>query len=165
MPDPLAVLLLPVSLEEFELEDHARDLLRAPRVVALEPPRVSWTRLAKLPDVLATGAALRSAKRIKLPGKPRVVILYHPLQARLALALLARNKDAELWYVRHRERDPDPDPELERRIGDLDASARRRATLDLTLDELAPLPPARSWFEANGLLWDRLEELGVAEFK
>jgi hypothetical protein len=86
MPDPLAVLLLPDRLEEFALSEHARDLLRAPHVIALEPPRVSWARLARLPDAFAARTALRQAKRLKLPGTARVVIIYSPLQTMLGLS-------------------------------------------------------------------------------
>ncbi len=37
MSEPLAVLLLPCKLEQFELAKHARGLLSIPRVLALEP--------------------------------------------------------------------------------------------------------------------------------
>ena len=165
MPDPLAVLLLPQHLEEFELGEHARDLLRAPRVVALEPPRVHWTRLARLPEAFALRTSLRSAKRLKLPGEARVVILYDPLQTYMALALLARHPNAELWYLRPERESAAADAKLERRIRELDALARRLAALEMTIEDLAPLPPARTWFEANEKLWDRLEALDIAHFK
>lgn len=164
MPDPLAVLLLPQRLEEFALAEHARDLLRAPRVLALEPPRVSWVRLARLPELLGRRTAVRQAKRLKLPGHARVVILYDPLQTMLALALLARYADAELWYVRTGQASPAAEPDLEERISELAELARRRAALEMSLDDLAPLPPERTWFEANEPLWDRLEELDIAHF-
>jgi hypothetical protein len=164
MLDPLAVLLLPTPLEEFSLEDHARDLLRAPLVIALEPPRVSWARLAKLPEAVALKTSLRTAKRLKLPGTPRVVVVYDPLQTRLALALLARHPEAELWYLRPGERVPVADAQLDRRIADMDEVAHDRAALELAIEALAPLPPARTWFEANEPLWARLEALGIAEF-
>lgn len=164
MPDQLAVLLLPDRLEEFALAEHARDLLRAPRIVALEPPRVSWTRLARLPDAFAARTALRQAKRLKLPGSVRVVILYSPLQTMMALGLLARHRGAELWYLPTGEPAPEADPRLELRMAELDELARRRAKLEITVENLAPLPPERTWFEANELLWDRLEELDIAEF-
>jgi hypothetical protein len=164
MPDPLAVLLLPQPLEEFALAEHARDLLRAPRVIALEPPRVSWARLARLPVALALHTGIRQARRVKLPGEPRVVILYDPLQAMLGLGLLARYRQAELWYVRGGEDGTEHEPRLAPRIAELDELAIRRAALEMTIDELAPLPPERTWFEANDPLWDRLEELEIAHF-
>lgn len=164
MPDLLAVLVLPAPLEEFALAEHARDLLRAPRVIALEPPRVSWARLARLPAGLALRTAVRQARRLKLPGKVSVVILYDPLQALMALGLLARHPGAELWYVRASAPGAEPDPRLERRSAELDELARSRAVLEISLGDLAPLPPERTWFEANELLWDRLEELEIAQF-
>jgi hypothetical protein len=164
MPDPLAVLVLPAPLEEFALAGHARDLLRAPRVIALEPPRVSWARLARLPEGFALHAAVRQARRLKLPGDVRAVILYHPLQALMTLGLLARHQAAELWYVRASPPGGEADPKLERRVAELDKLARSRASLEISLEDLAPLPPERTWFEANELLWDRLEELEIAQF-
>jgi len=164
MPDPLAVLLLPERLEDFALSEHARDLLRAPQVIALEPPRVSWARLAKLPEIFAARTALRQAKRLKLPGSARVVIIYDPLQTMMALGMLARHKEAELWYVRASRGPGEVDPKLQQRIDELDELARKRAALELTVDDLAPLPPERTWFEANEQLWDRLEELEIAYF-
>jgi hypothetical protein len=164
MPDPLAILLLPVRLEEFALAEQARDLLRAPRVIALEPPRVPWARLARLPEALALRTALRQAKRLKLPGDARVVIVYDPLQTMMGLGLLARHADAELWYLRAGQTATEAEPKLAQRIAELDDLARRRAALEISLEDLAPLPPERTWFEANELLWDRLEELEIAQF-
>ena len=164
MPDPLAILLLPERLEDFELGEHARDLLRAPRVIALEPPRVSWTRLARLPEAVAMRTAVRQAKRLKLPGEARVVIVYDPLQTLMALGLLARHPDAELWYLRSGAGGSEAGPKLERRIAELDDLARERAARKISLEDLAPLPPERTWFEANELLLDRLEELEIAQF-
>ena len=97
LSEPLAVLLLPAALEEFALAGHARDLLSIPRVVALEPGRF------RTPRWLRDTAPLRTARRLKLPGEPRVVVLYDPGQYRLARALCARYLAAELWYLR-----PDP---------------------------------------------------------
>jgi hypothetical protein len=165
MPDPFAVLLLPERLEDFALAEHARDLLRAPRVVALEPPRVSWARIAGLPAAFALHAAKRQARRLKLQGEPRVVILYDPLQALLAFSLLTRHPGAELWYLRpEAAAPPEPDPALQRRAAELDRLAGKRAKLEIAIGDLAPLPPDRTWFEANERLWDRLEELEIAEF-
>ena len=166
MPDPLAVLLLPRRLEEFALADHARDLLRAPRIVALEPGRVAWSRLAALPAAFALRTGLRQAKRLKLPGQVRVVILYDPVQALIALGLLARNPGAELWYLRGAEDGDEAErsPKLRERIEELEELVQRRADLVVSIDELAPTGPERSWFDANEPLWDRLEELDIAQF-
>jgi len=70
--EPLGILLLPCRLEDFELADHARDLLSIPA---------------------------RHARRLRFPGQPRVVVLYDPMQYPLARALLARHDAAELWYI------------------------------------------------------------------
>jgi hypothetical protein len=113
---------------------------------------------------LAPRIALRQARRLKLPGEPRVVIVYDPLQALLGVGLLARHPDAELWYVRPRETEAGANPKLEQRIASLDEVARTRAALEVSIDDLGPLPPQRTWFAANERLWDRLEELEIAEF-
>jgi hypothetical protein len=94
--EQLGLLLLPQRLERFELEDHARGLLQIPRVLALEPGR------ARVPRFLRDAAPLRQAKRLKLPGRPRLVVLYHPIQYPLARALIGRYPEAELWYFRPR---------------------------------------------------------------
>ena len=94
MDEPLAILLLPCRLEDFELEAHARDLLNIPRVVALEPsPR-------RTPKFLRASVPVRQARRLRFPGDPRVIVLYHPQQYPLARALCARHERAELWYLR-----------------------------------------------------------------
>lgn len=91
-PEPLGVLLLPSKLEEFELAEHARDLLSIPRVLAVEPPR--WQRRALLGRDMQ---ALRHVRRLKFPGQPRVIVLYDPRQYHLARVLCTRY-EAELWY-------------------------------------------------------------------
>ncbi len=148
--EPLGLLLLPCALEEFELEEHARGLLRIPRVVALEPGRV------KTPSFIRDAAALRQAKRLKLPGTPRLVVLYHPIQYPLARALCARHQDVELWYVR-----PDPDS-----LRDQGGYSREN---QLELDQLAVERATRpaTWGAAEVLaaqtasLHDRMSELGI----
>jgi hypothetical protein len=96
--EPLGVLLLPSKLEDFKLVEHARDLLSIPRVLALEPSR------HKAPRFMRESIPARTARRLKFPGDPRMLILYHPRQYPLARALCARYEQAELWYVR-----PEPD--------------------------------------------------------
>jgi hypothetical protein len=98
MTEPLAVLLLPCRLEDFELEDYARDLLAIPRVIALEPSG------RRVPKLLRDMLPVRQARRLRFPGEPRVVALYHPGQYPLARALCGHYKGAELWYFRA---DPD----------------------------------------------------------
>lgn len=91
--EPLGILLLPCELEEFELADHARGLLAIDRVVAIEPPRRRTPRWMR--DMLPA----RHARRLRFPGEPRVLVLYHPSQYPLARALVARYGESELWYV------------------------------------------------------------------
>ncbi len=92
--EPLAILLLPAKLEHLSFADHARRLLEIPRVIALEPGRL------RTPRWLRDAAPLRQVKRLRFPGDPRVVVLYHSLQYPLARALLARYEQSELWYLR-----------------------------------------------------------------
>ena len=148
--EPLGLLLLPCALEQFELEEHARGLLRIPRVVALEPGRV------RTPSFIRDAASLRQAKRLKLPGTPRLVVLYHPIQYPLARALCARYQDVELWYVR-------PDPDSLRDEGgysrqdqlDLDQLAVERATRPVALGAAEVLAAQ------TASLRDRMSELGI----
>ena len=142
--EPLAVLLLPGRLEDFELAAHARDLLSIPRVVALEPPR------SRGPGSLREAVSALQARRLRFPGEPRVLVLYRPRQYPLARALLGVHEHAELWYV-------PPDPAVFRTASDRsdDELARSRAAWVLTAspdgDPRAENEPLRS----------RLTELGV----
>jgi hypothetical protein len=148
--EPLGLLLLPCALEQFELEQHARGLLQIPRVVALEPGRV------KTPSFIRDAASLRQAKRLKLPGTPRLVVLYHPIQYPLARALCGRYRDVELWYIR-------PDPDSLRDEG----SYSRQAQLEL--DDLAveratrpvDFGAAEVLAAQTASLRDRMSELGI----
>jgi hypothetical protein len=115
--EPLAVLLLPEMLDDFALELHARELLSIPRVIALEPSRV------RTPRVLREATAARQARRLRLPGLLRLLVLYHPAQYPLARALGAQNDQAELWYV-------PPDPEV------LESTDPAQRTELLSFDEL-----------------------------
>lgn len=92
--EPLGVLLLPDKLEEFDLAAHARDLLDVPRVVAVEPSR--FRRRTLLGDDIR---AMRQARRLRFPGRPRMVVLYDPHQYHLARALSVKH-EAEVWYFR-----------------------------------------------------------------
>lgn len=148
--EPLGLLLLPRRLEQFELEEHARGLLQIPRVVALEPGRL------RTPSFMRNVAALRQAKKLRLPGIPRLLVLYHPLQYPLARALRSRYEQSELWYVR-----PDPDSlrdepgaPREELLG-FDVAALERATRVVVsgTDEVLAAQTAS--------LRDRLSELGV----
>lgn len=91
--EPLGILLLPCELDEFELAEHARELLAIPRVVAIEPSR------RRTPKWLRDTLPARQARRLRFPGDPRALVLYHPSQYPLARALVARYAESELWYV------------------------------------------------------------------
>lgn len=145
--DPLALLLLPVRLEQFAHAEHARDLLRAPRVLALEPPPVSWGRLGRLPGSLALGVGVRQAKRLKLPGRARVAIVYDALQLPLAQGLQLRFEGVELWRA------------------EKVVEATAQAALAFDPGDAAGIGESAGAFDRNAPLWERLERLGVAEFE
>lgn len=148
--EPLGLLLLPRRLEQFELEDHARALLQIPRVVALEPGRF------RTPSFLRTAAPLRTARRLKLPGLPRVVVLYHPMQYPLARALCTRYERAELWYLRpDHAAFHDQAGYLREELLELDELAAERATRTVLLGTEEVLAAQ------TASLRDRLAELGV----
>lgn len=133
--DPLALLLLPRPLEAFILRDLARDLLRAPRVLALEPARLPYGAFGRMPPAvahaLARAQAARLRKKLRGAGAPRVVVIFHPLQLFLAEALLAEHPGAELWYSRwdRYEFAYDAPPKLRARLAELHERAAERATL------------------------------------
>jgi hypothetical protein len=128
--DPLAVLLLPGRLEGFALEAHAHDLLSIPRVVALEPSRV------RLPRFLSDAVSLRQARRLRFPGRPRLLVLYHPAQYPLARALCACHENLELWYIPPGRRALETgDQAHARELLVFDERARERARQVLTATE------------------------------
>lgn len=150
MVEPLAVLLLPSRLEDFEFEAHARGLLAIARVLALEPARF------RTPRLLREAAPVRTAKRLRFPGEPRLFVLYHPAQYRLARALCARYEHAELWYLAAHDTPAGVSSRgQEDELDELDQLASARATerrLIAGPDELA---------EAEEALRRRLGELGI----
>ena len=122
---PLCLLLLPRPLEGFILRDQAQDLLRADGVVAVDPPRIPYGAQARLPhvlgEVLANGVAKRLVKALRRNGdRPQVIVIFHPVQALLARAILARVPDCELWYGRwdRYEHAYDAGPHLRERLGE-----------------------------------------------
>jgi hypothetical protein len=144
---PLGVLLLPVELERFELRERAEDLLTAPGVVAVDPPRLSYASLARVSETVADSIATVQARRLRLPGFPRVLVVFHPDQYPLARALRGLHPDAELWYG------PPAEPADERERA-LHARALERAALRLDHSDT----PAHT---QNLPLWERLEQLGI----
>jgi hypothetical protein len=128
---PLALLLLPRTLEGFILREQAEDLLRSDGVIAVEPARVPYGAFGRLPPGAADRLARAQARRMTLPGTPRAIVMFHPLQWPLAEALLARHPGAELWYGRwdRYERAYDAPPKLRERLDALHAAAAARADL------------------------------------
>jgi hypothetical protein len=125
--ESMAVLLLPGRLEYFEREAHARSLLSIPRVVALE------ASLRRPPRLLREAAPLRQARRLRLPGALRVVVLYHPEQYPLARALCGEHPEAELWYLPPNELLATADPARTQDLLAADELARQRAHRLLTV--------------------------------
>jgi hypothetical protein len=151
--EPLALLLLPSKLEDFRFAAHARDLLEIPRAVALEPPRMRQS------GTLAEMLAARYARRVRLPGEARVIVLYHPRQGPLARALLA-TRDAELWYARpDRQMLEQSTPRHREELMALDDRAAERAT------EILLISRDGDPREQNLPLRRRLIELGVISAK
>lgn len=139
MDQPLLVLLLPHRLERFHLGGAARDLLELPGTVAVDPARLP----RRMPAGLAAGLAVGQAKRMRLPGVPAAVAIFHPAQYYLAGALLSRHPEAELWYGEADDDDPRLAPQRE--------AAARRAALRFPAGETLHLAPLR----------DRMAELGI----
>jgi hypothetical protein len=121
----LLVLLLPAPLEDFERRDLAEELLQTPGVVAVDPPRASYQRLARVPDAVGVAIAAKQAKRLRrrLPGTPAAVAIFDAAQYPLARGLLAQLREAELWYGS--TADPEPHP----RLAELHLMARERAVV------------------------------------
>ena len=146
--DSLGILLLPGPLEEFEREEHARSLLSIPRVLALEASQ------RRPPAWLRNAAPMRQARRLRLPGRLRVVVLYHPAQYPLARALGAVHDEAELWYLPpDRAQVSGRNPEETQELLVSDSLARDRAAHTLT-----ETPPGKSYDDPLRL---RLHELDV----
>jgi hypothetical protein len=144
---PLCLLLLPAPLEQCSMRERAEDLLTAPGVAAVDPPRISYASLARVSEAMADGIAAVQARRLRLPGHPRALVVFHPYQYPLARAVRGVHPDAELWYG------PAAEPASEREES-LNARAFERADLRF-----------RHWdapaHEQNLKLWERMEALGI----
>jgi len=147
--EALAVLLLPGRLEGLAREGHARDLLSIPRVVALEPSRM------RTPAFLRDAVCQRQARRLRFPGRLRLLVLYHPAQYPLARALCAHYGDLELWYIPPERNTLEAADEADtRELLAFDEMARERATQMLEASE---------HYVDDGSLRARLRELGVID--
>jgi hypothetical protein len=149
---PFGVLLLPTRLEAFSLRAHAEDLLSAPGVAAVEPARLATM---PLPGMLVDALGGVQARRLRLPGTPRAIVIYEPAEYPLARALISRHPDAELWY-REWEGAAGADPRRRERLEELDDHCTFRADLRFSVD-----PAAADAHAANAALWARLEGLGI----
>jgi hypothetical protein len=153
----LCVLLLPHPLEAMPERERVDDLLGGPGVAAVDPARVSYRALVRLPDAVHAGLAAGQARRLSLPGVARAIVLFGALQYPLARSLLSEHPDAELWLA-----DPPEPPaagasqRLRTRIDELGALAAARA--DLRFPWPGGDEPAR---RRNDALWERMERLGV----
>jgi hypothetical protein len=144
---PLCVLLLPAPLEAFELRERAEDLLTAPGVAAVDPPRLSYAAAARLGEPVADGIAMVQARRMRLPGHPRALVVFDPLQYPLARALIGLHPDAELWYGPAGEPAGDRERELHERAAERAALRFERASGPVHTQNLP--------------LWERMEALGI----
>jgi hypothetical protein len=151
---PLGVLLLPRVLELFALRAPAEDLMRAPGVLAVEPARVSYEAYLKLPLGVGDGIAAIQAKRLSLPGVPKVVMIFSALQYPLARALIAEHPECELWYAPE-DAEPEKSRRRRERLQELDIAANERAALRFSVAQLLE----QERFPGTG--WARLERLGV----
>ena len=128
--DALAALLLPCRLEGFAREDDARGLLSIPRVIVIEPSRM------RPPGFLRDSVCQRQARRLRFPGRLRLLVLYHPAQYPLARALCGHYRNLELWYIPPEREGPQAaDEALAREWAAWDEMARERATQVLVASE------------------------------
>jgi len=142
----LAVLLLPEPFDALPDDHPARDLQRADGVVAVDPPRMSYTTHSRLPGEFADALATLQARRLlrALGDKVGAVVLFDPRSYPLARGLLAIT-NCELWYAQTEVGDAGSD-RLQRRLTALDEQARERSTLRFTTTEP---------------LWERMRELEI----
>ncbi len=132
---PIGVLLLPRELESFILRDQAEDLLTAPGVVAVEPARIPYGAYLRVPTSVTDGLAATQARRLRLPGEPQVIVIFHPLQYPLARGLIAQHREAELWYWRwdRYEVAYDATPRQRARLEELHLAATFRAERNIVV--------------------------------
>jgi hypothetical protein len=135
---PLAVLLLPAKLEQSPQRERIEALLQSPGAIAVEPPAIGYGT-----GFLRQGMAAGQARRMRLPGQPRAIVVFDERQYPLARALLAEHPEAELWYAGQTG-------------GDLHVAAQERAAL--LFGAASAETPVR---EQNRPLYERMESLGI----
>lgn len=128
---PVALLLVPRSLESFILQDQASDLLRSPGVVGVPAPRPPYGVVGRLPQAFGAALARVQARRLDVPGEPVAAAIFHPFQWPLARALLERWPRCELWYglFDRTPAAPDAGRLARRRLEALHVQAAERADL------------------------------------
>jgi hypothetical protein len=155
---PLCVLLLPAPLEAIADRERLDDLLTGPGVVGVDPARISYRALSRLPEAIHAGVAAGQARRLGLPGPPRIVVLFSGLQYPLARSLLSENPASELWLADPPEVPADVSRRLAGKIEDFTAMAAMRAEYRFPWPG-SPAVPARA---RNRELWEHIEAREVA---
>jgi hypothetical protein len=98
--------LLPRSVDDFVLGDHARELIDASDGAGSIPGRVPYGALVRTPAAMRGGVAATMARTVarSIPADwspdETVVVAYHAIQWPVAEALLDRGLASELWYCR-----------------------------------------------------------------
>jgi hypothetical protein len=139
---PLAVLLLPARLERSPQRERIEALLESPGAVAVEPAAIGYRATGRAPGLLRERIAAGQARRMRLPGQPRAIVVFDARQYPLARALLAEHPEAELWYSGDQG-------------GEMHEAASSRAALRFAGASDAPVR------EQNRPLHERMEALGI----
>jgi hypothetical protein len=135
----VVLLLLPEKLEYFALRELAEELLATGRAVAVDPPRTSYRRIARIPDAVSVGISHKQARRLRkrLRQDPRAITIFDPAQYPLARALLQLLPECELWYEHSATVPPD-----DARLVELHSLAAERARVRFTSADREPLQQA-----------------------
>jgi len=98
---------------------------------------MSYGAYLRLPVTVGDGLAATQARRMRLPGVPRVIVIFHPLQYPLARGLIAVHPDAELWYWQwdRFEAAYDTTPRQRDRLQDLHVAASLRASVNIVVTD------------------------------
>lgn len=137
--DRRLLLLLPEQLERFPHRPLVEALLATGDALAVDPPRTSYRRLARVPDAVGVSIAHKQARRLlkRLRETPRAVAIFDPAQYPLARGLLMLLPGCELWYEHTA-----PIAAGDTRASELHALAAERAHLRFTAADPVPLRDA-----------------------